>query len=257
MNTAVFKIIPQDPFDVQKAMEKHPGAKSWGELAAIMGLPERWHASPWAERAFDFISCHGHALARGVEFPDVHKVSDLFESVRLEKYNSNRTHDGYAAPYPNGGGCYIGGRGGQGVSPFFRPYAERYIKTRKNGEFFCHGLRGNTESLLTVAKLHEKFVPHVMGCRERETAFSFEAIRHDNGKILVTSHDGKFLSRPWLAYLDAGETPFSMLSDDEKKQYRDTQAREKAVRGCVADDGKTVDLAEAERLGVPIVADKY
>lgn len=251
------KIIPRDPFDVQKAMEAHPDAKSWGELAAAMGLPERWRASLWAERAFEFILYHGHALARGVEFPNVHKISDLFESVRLEKYNSNRTRDGYAAPYPNGGGCYIGGRGGQNLSPFFRPHAKRYIKTRKNGEFFCHGLRGNTESLLTVAKLREKFVPHVLGARERETDFSFDAIQHDNGKILITSHDGRFLSRSWLAYLDVGETPFSMLSDEEKKLFRDTQARDKAARGCVADDGKTVDIAAAEQLGVPIVTDKY
>lgn len=257
--TKPFRLIPSSPFDVEKALRHHPDVGSWPDLARAMDLPARWVESEWASRAFAHVRYHGSALAKTVAFPDAHALADLFESVRLEEYGSNRTPDGYGAPYPNGGGCFLRGRGARDLAPFFKPRASRYIKTRKNGEFFCHGINGDTSTLLTVVKLRDEFRARVFGDDpdRAEQRFSFEAIRHDNGKLLVTAHDGLYLSRPWLAYLDAGESPFDMLSDSEKTLYRDSAARDEEAYACIAPDGKTVDVAAAAAAGIPIIADKY
>jgi hypothetical protein len=256
---AKFRAIPSNPFDVQKAVEHYPSATSWADISDAMGLSDRWRQSQWAQAAFEQVKLHGIALAQTLELPKIRKIRDLFDSMRLEGYNSNRTPDGYGKPYPNGGGQFISGRGEftnyapHAIAPFFYPNATRYIRTRADGSYFCQGLRADTSQLLTVGLLRKEFYD-IAG---PQSGGSFEFIRHENGKLLVIRRSDDSIFSSWVAYLDAGETPFSMLSDADKAAYLAAKNRADVVASCVDVESGTVDFAKAALHDVPIIRDKY
>lgn len=252
--------IPQSPFDVSDAMQKHPECKTWAELSDAIGLPEKWKESDWCQNAFVMTKEHGNPCSKPVLFPHIHKARELFESVRLEDYGSNQDSQHYLKPYPNGGGMFISGLRAKGFAPFFNSGGDSYIKVRKSGEFFCFGIRGKYQRRLTVAKLRKELESDVFGSfiePQEETRVSLEAVRHSNDKTLIICRHGEYLWNRYIAYLDPGESAFDMLPDQDKAEYAAYLERENHVKSLVSEDYKTVDFEGAKRLGVNIVYDKY
>lgn len=218
------------------------------------------YAGGWADRSFLTHKTHGF-VGRPLAMPTVTTWSGLFEKVEL-------------LPYLEGGRTYYerhdteqknrlfisGATRSKGLVHFGEMSAPLYIKTRKDGRFFCFGVRSRGRYTCSYATPTKSLRLALFNNLISDRWFSVEIVERNDGKILITGKDGHYIGSIWLALLDretAGPSPIEMLPETDQQQIRDYRAYQESVYSCVDQAAETVDFEKAAALNIEIVKDRF
>lgn len=196
----------------------------------LQHIAERYPDS-W-EGAYQTFKAHGF-LARPLAMPHARKVGDIFAGVDLYPYETGIFRG--QVQYVRNGAAFISSLRAPGFAYFGRLGATYEWSPRwlERGEKI-RSVRGGTQwltaatpSVATVAAIGS-----VCGPGEWDLA-TFEVIRWQDGRQLVTTRSHNGFGARWLALLDAGESALSMLDDHERGEIEAEQARQVEAWGAI------------------------
>jgi hypothetical protein len=216
--------------DLFKYTEQFPAefaaAKTFAEFAASLDgskpgtgrllqhiaakYPDSW------ELYYRTIKAHGF-VSRALAMPEAKSVRDIFASVSLYPYEIGGKFRS-ELQYVRAGAAFISGTRAKGFDYFGRLGAiyEWSPKWLERGDK-VRSVRSGTQWLTGAVPTHEvvKAYGAIAGPGEWELA-TFEAVRRNDGRILIIARSSNGFGNRWLALLDEGETALSMLDDHER-----------------------------------------
>lgn len=194
----------------------------YGDFLAKYGEPQSW-----ASRYYATIKAHGF-MPRALQFPDIRKASDLFESVHL----ASMATDGHAPSYfpefvfvstsRNPGFAYFGPIGARySWSPEWlnRAPPER-IRRQSGGATF-----------LTAGKPCARVAEEWHSGDDEWKLSTLECIGWEDGRTLVVGRSRNGFSNAWVCLLDAGESVYPMLPEADRERIAAEKAKQAAAWG--------------------------
>jgi hypothetical protein len=176
--------------------------------------PDNW------TRTYRTFKAHGF-VAKELLLPEARTVRDIFADVSLYEYQTGgRTRA--ENPYVRAGAAFISTSRARDFAYFGHlgaDYSLRdgYAKHIKGGTYWLTG------AVPTQAVVSAYGSP--TGADEWDIS-TFEVIRWEDGRQLVTVNCHNGFGTRWLAVLDAGETALSMLDDHERGEIEAEKARQ-------------------------------
>jgi hypothetical protein len=175
----------------------------------------------WLRKHWEFLKARGFLMVRTIQYPNARAYTDLFTEARIATkspggdwyYLAEHSIDpGISGSYGGkrgwadgrGGTCTHDGAGNRIRSHYGATYYSVYVRVRpdiKVPQFFDSGKS------------------------------SLQAIRHDNGKVLITAESSRFIGSAWLAYLDGTDSLESLLSPADQEFLARERAAEVAAWG--------------------------
>ncbi len=178
------------------------------------------------ERAFQTIKAHGFT-GRALLLPHARKAADIFAHVGLYPYETGGLYR-HQLQYVQAGAAFVSGHRAKGFDYFGRLGAD-YV--RDGRPYISGGLQVLTAAKPTPAVIEA--YGHGPGAGEWDLA-TFEAVRWEDGRTLITLQAVNGFGRDWLCILDAGESAFAMLSEHERGEIEAERARKAEQQGSAA-----------------------
>lgn len=178
------------------------------------------------ENNFQTIKAHGFT-GRELILPHAKRAADLFADVSLYPYEYGIHRD--QVQYVKAGAAFISALRAPGFCYFGRLGAS-YVR---NGKQYLSG----GQQVLTGARPTQAVIDAYGNAGPGECDLAtFEAIKWEDGRILVTARATNGFGVRWLAILQPGEIALALMSEHERGEIAAENERAKAELATVAVD---------------------
>jgi hypothetical protein len=225
----LFKYTEQFPAEFKAAATFHDFAFSLdastpGKGRLLQHIAEAYPGT-W-EKAYQTIKEHGFTGGE-LALPHARKASDLFAEVSLYEYQTGgryREQTNYVAA----GAAFVSGVSRADGFAYFGRLGAKY---EWSPEWLARGEKIRKVSggiqYLTAAKPTQAVIDAYGPCGAGDWDLAtFEAVRRDDGRILIVARSHNGFGNRWLALLDAGETANALLGEHERGEIAAEMARQ-------------------------------
>lgn len=213
-------------------------ADSWESFCTAESqkpMGEYYQKYIWLAKHWEFLHERGYLTWQTVLYPKARAYTDLFESAKIVKQVHLGKGKGTSYPAPEGM-IYIAERSSGGKPSI----AGNYGGTRSLDHTRTYG-DGTPIRQHYGATWHVCYVKPTFDCPEFPSGRnfgmqrgSFEAIRRDDGTILIVANSPNGIGSTWIAILDEGDSLESLLSVEDQEFLARERAAELAAYGEVS-----------------------